>query len=147
MTSTVPASRPAQTDDELLAYLDRCFARHGTRSALRRETDGGGEQLSFAELRGRIAALTALLRTVGVTDGARVALLCENRPEWVIAFLGVLGAGGTVVPLDTKLATNELGVLLGHAEPRVILTSHAQRGRVQEALRGRTVRVLLLEDE
>src|SRR5258706_10433246 len=96
-------------DSELLLYLDRRFASFAGRPALRREDpNGAGHELSYADVRARIVATAAALQLAGVTAGVRVALLCENRPEWVLALLGALRAGATVVPLDTKLGVSEL---------------------------------------
>jgi long-chain acyl-CoA synthetase len=124
-------------DRDILAFLDSRFARFAAEPALRREGDGGGDsgalQLSYGELAAAIAAAAACLRSHGVTRGARVALLCENRPAWVMWFLGALRAGAVVVPLDTKLGADEIGVLLGHARPRVVLCSSAQRARAAQA--------------
>jgi long-chain acyl-CoA synthetase len=131
---------------ELLTYLDQRFARFGLRPALRREgTNGTGVAMSYATLRARIAQTTAWLRAAGVTAGARVALLSENRPEWVIALLGALRAGATVVPLDTKLGVDELATLIGHAQPLIVLTTQAQHERARAA--APDVRIELLDDE
>jgi long-chain acyl-CoA synthetase len=51
-----------------------------------------------------------------VRPGARVGLQSENRPEWGLAYLSVLAAGGVVVPLDAQLREQELGELLATAE-------------------------------
>jgi long-chain acyl-CoA synthetase len=123
-------------DSDLSRYLDRCFARFASRPALRREDADGGTELSYDDLRARIAATAGALRAAGVAPGTRVALLCENRPAWVIAVLAAWRAGATVVPLDTKLAVAELSTLLGHAKPLVILASESHRARAAEAARG-----------
>ncbi|HEY5952307.1 MAG TPA: AMP-binding protein, partial [Kofleriaceae bacterium] len=132
-------------DGELLGYLDQRFARFARRPALRREDPTGADtELSYDDVRARIAQTAAALRAAGVTAGVRVALLCENRPEWVIALLGALHAGATVVPLDTKLGVAELGVLLDHAQPLLVLTSDAHRDRASEATVG--ARIVSLDD-
>jgi long-chain acyl-CoA synthetase len=136
----------SQREAELLSYLDHRFARFAARPALRREQPAGpAVELSYAALRAEIARTTAWLRAAGVTTGARVALLGENRPEWVIALLGALRAGATVVPLDTKLGVCELATLIRHARPLVVLATQAQRERAREAAPG--VRIEMLDDE
>ncbi len=132
---------------ELLSYLDHCFERFAARPALRRETVVG-EQLTYTELRERIEAAATALRAAGVAPGSRVALLSENRPEWVIALLAAFRAGATVVPLDTKLTNSEIAVLLGHAEPHVILASRVQCDRLRDASRSPGLdRVLVIDEE
>ncbi len=106
--------------------------RYSRRVALRREHDPVATELTYASLRTRIAARAAALESMGVGNGARVALLCENRPAWVIGLLGALHAGAVVVPLDPKLGTGELVALLGHAGPKLILSTHAQSARAHE---------------
>ncbi|MBL9015845.1 MAG: AMP-binding protein [Myxococcales bacterium] len=102
----------------------------------------GSYELTYAEVRGRIAGTAAALRAAGVGPGARVALLCENRPEYVIALLASWHAGATVVPLDTKLGVAELRVLVGHARPLIVLTSLAHHDRAREAAPGTRLVVL-----
>jgi long-chain acyl-CoA synthetase len=121
-------------DSELLCYLDARFARFADRPALRREDSAGSStELTYANVRARIGRAAAALRSAGVTAGVRVALLAENRPEWVIALLAALRAGATVVPLDTKLGVAELRVLLAHARPLLVVTSLAHAERALEA--------------
>lgn len=135
----------SERETDLLSYLDGRFATFSLRPALRREdADGPGLELSYAALRGRIATSAAGLRAAGVTAGVRVALLCENRPEWVISLLAALRAGATVVPLDTKLGVPELAVLIGHARPLLVLTSRTHRDRAIEA--AGDVRVVSLDE-
>jgi long-chain acyl-CoA synthetase len=117
---------------DLLTLLDTRFVRFSRRAALRREHEPGAIELSYADLRERVSARARVLESMGVGNGARVALLCENRPAWVISFLAALHAGAIVVPLDTKLGIGELAALLGHAKPRLILSSHAHGARAHE---------------
>lgn len=134
-----------ERETDLLSYLDGRFATFSARLALRREgADGASLELTYAVLRARIAQSAAGLRAAGVTAGVRVALLCENRPEWVIALLAVLRAGAAVVPLDTKLGVPELAVLIRHARPLLVLTSQAHRDRAIEA--AGDVRVVSLDE-
>lgn len=131
-------------DNDLLHDLDLRFAASADRPALRREDGMAGTELSYADVRARIAITAAALRAAGVANGVRVALLCENRPEWVIALLGALRAGATVVPLDTKLGVAELTTLVGHARPLLVVTSNAHGERAREAAPG--VRILSVDD-
>ncbi len=60
----------------------------------------------------RINTVASYLRGQGVARGVKVALTGKNSPEWTIAYLSVLFAGGTVVPIDYQLHTEEMQGLL-----------------------------------
>src|SRR5579884_2601019 len=59
-----------------------------------------GWELTYAQLEEAARRAAAYLRTQGVGQGDRVLLWGPNRPEWVVAFFGVLLLGGVAVPLD-----------------------------------------------
>lgn len=62
---------------------------------------GDYESVSFTEVRGRILALAAALVDLGLAPGERVLLASENRPEWLIADVAIMAAGGVTVPAYT----------------------------------------------
>ena len=47
------------------------------------------------------------LLAAGLTKGDRVALWAENRPEWMAAWLGALGSGCVIVPIDFLVSEKE----------------------------------------
>ncbi|MBI1181304.1 MAG: AMP-binding protein [Alphaproteobacteria bacterium] len=54
--------------------------------------------LSWRTVAERAARLAQALRDLGIEPGDRVALVSESRPEWLIADLGIMGAGAVTVP-------------------------------------------------
>lgn len=79
--------------------------------------------LTFRQLRDSALALACWLKARGYSKGDKIALLSENRPEWGIAFFGILRLGGVVVPLEKLLKPDELESILAAAKPRLIITS------------------------
>lgn len=78
---------------------------------------------------------------VGARD--RVALLSENRPEWVMADRAVLCLGAVTVPLYPNLPVAQVGEILRDSSPRLACASTvAQAARVHEAAPGLTTIVL-----
>lgn len=55
--------------------------------------------------------------------GDNIAILSENRPEWCIAYLSIVSAGCTAVPLDTNLSDENLVLFLNHSDSVLILLS------------------------
>ena len=69
------------------------------------------ERVTFAELT-RMAESVASWLSTRVTRDARVAILAANHPRWVAAYLGIIAAGRTAVPLDTAFHADQVKKLL-----------------------------------
>lgn len=79
---------------------------------------------TYSELVQRAARLAAgLVDRLGCGDGDRVAIVMENRPEYIEIELAAWWAGAAVVPINAKLHPHELAWILGNAEPRVCFAS------------------------
>lgn len=104
--------------------------RFGNHPAVKTATSS----VSFSELDQRSDNLAGALRAHGFEFGQRVALYCINGPEFVISYLGILKAGGTVVPLNLLLNPEEIGYML-HDSGAAILIYHA--ALAQNVLAGR----------
>ena len=81
------------------SILDNAVANWPDRPAL----DFMGKRISYRELGRWPTVRRAGLQKLGVGPGVHVGLYLPNTPHYVIAFFGVLKAGGTVVnysPLD-----------------------------------------------
>ena len=69
------------------------------------------ERVTFVELAGMAESVAKWLST-RVPRDARVAILAANHPRWVAAYLGIIAAGRTAVPLDTAFHADQVKKLL-----------------------------------
>ncbi len=69
------------------------------------------ERVTFAELT-RMSESVAQWLSTRVPQDARVAILAANHPRWVAAYLGIIAAGRTAVPLDTAFHADQVKKLL-----------------------------------
>ena len=72
------------------------FARageKGDRPFLWARHSGQWQPISWNEAARQVAAVAASLRKLGLEKGDRVMLVSENRPEWLVADLGIMAAG------------------------------------------------------
>ncbi len=69
------------------------------------------ERVTFAELT-RMSESVANWLSTQVPRDARVAILAANHPRWVAAYLGIIAAGRTAVPLDTAFHADQVKKLL-----------------------------------
>lgn len=107
-----------------LAAMHRASAdRLGPRVALRSKRDGLYHDLTWDECRGRADAVASALIALGIGPGDRVGILSENRPEWVVADLGILTAGAVDVPLHAPLTPHQCAYQLAHSGARGLFVS------------------------
>ncbi|PXY31565.1 AMP-dependent synthetase/ligase [Prauserella muralis] len=96
-------------------------------TAMREKHRGLWRQWTWAEYAGRVAAVAAGLRELGVGPGVRVAIHAENRPEWVVADLAVQGLGGQCVGVYPTSPAAEVEYLLGHCAARVLVAEDEEQ--------------------
>lgn len=78
-------------------------------------------RLTWSELDSLASGFARYLSANGVRAGDRVAIVVPNRPDFVIAFLGVLKLGATPVPLNPLLKSEELATFTEDLRPRLIV--------------------------
>jgi len=82
----------------------------------------GTRRVSFRELETDFRKLTAALMACGIQRGERVAIWAPNRYEWLVAALGLLGAGAALVPVNTRFKHSEVRYILARSGARVVFT-------------------------
>ena len=113
----------------LLATFRRSVARRGDAPFLWAKRDGAYRPWSWQRAAGEAAALARCLASMGVGRGDRVLLVGENRPEWCVADLAVLTAGGVSVPAYTTNTVEDHAYLLAHCEAKAVVCSGPALGR------------------
>lgn len=99
------------------ALLDAQALHFGDREAV----VAGDVRLSYRELRQQVRAAARALLFLGVQRGTHVAILMDNRPEWIITFLALQQIGATAVGLNTWSTEREMEYALVHAEVDVLV--------------------------
>ncbi len=88
------------------------------------------ETMTRDELFERVGRLTTGLEKAGLGRGDRVVLMAPNSADWIVSALGVMNAGGVVVPLDVQMPGEDLAHALGDCDPAFIFTTAALRERI-----------------
>jgi long-chain acyl-CoA synthetase len=106
-------------------------ARFGQRTAVEKKLRGRWEGATWAEYYQRSGAVGLGLYGRGIRRGDRVAILSENRLEWLYTDMGVLGIGACLVPLYPTLAPDEIAYILSNAGARaVVVENEAQLEKI-----------------
>jgi HIP---CoA ligase len=77
---------------------------------------------TYAELAEQVDRAAAAVVGTGLNPGDRAAIWAPNMAEWIVAALGILGAGGVVVPLNTRFKGQEAADILARSGARVLFT-------------------------
>jgi acyl-CoA synthetase (AMP-forming)/AMP-acid ligase II len=105
----------------ILGVLARHTAERGDRVFLRHD----GRAVTYAEFDRLSSRAANALAARGVEPGDVVTLGLGNSIEYVAAAFGTLKAGAILHPINPALGTAELGYVLQHAAPRVVVTDAA----------------------
>jgi long-chain acyl-CoA synthetase len=82
----------------------------------------GETTMSYALLDSLSDRLAANLAAAGVDAGDRVGLQLPNIPQFVVAYFGILKAGGVVVPMNVLLKAPEIEFQLRDSGARTLIT-------------------------
>jgi len=94
-----------------------------------------GEAIAYAELARRAARTAAGLARLGVRRGDVVGLLLYNCPEFLEAMFAVARLGAVVMPVNWRLAGDEIAYIAGHAGARLVV-SEPELAPLASAARG-----------
>ncbi|NMP23061.1 AMP-dependent synthetase/ligase [Sulfobacillus harzensis] len=86
--------------------------RFGDQPAQRFKMNGQWRDRTYQELWNEVVAVAHGLKTLGIQEGDRVALLSRTRPEWVIADYATLSLGAVTVPIYPSLPKDQVAFIL-----------------------------------
>ncbi len=109
------------TETNLLSMFEARAAAEGENPFLWEKRDGVYRPWSWRRAAQEAGLVARALRARGLETGDRVMLVAENRPEWCIADLAILGAGGITVPAYTTNTEHDHAHILGHSEARMVV--------------------------
>src|SRR5271155_3114293 len=101
--------------------FDRSVKLGPQKVMLAAKKDGRYQGQTWQEVSDKVESLSCALMALGLGPEDRVAQLSGNRPEWVIADLAILSAGGVHVPIYPTLVAKDIGYLLHDCGARIIL--------------------------
>lgn len=107
----------------------------------------GPHSKTWSQIQQDTAALAGALRTAGLQPGDKVATLALNSPRYFELMLAVWWAGGVLVPLNTRLAFEELRYILEHVQaPMLIVDEHFSKVAIDQGGQATTLERILVFD-
>jgi long-chain acyl-CoA synthetase len=115
------------TPETLPGLLLRRAGEDGARVALREKEFGIWQELSWSEYRDRVRDFSLGLIDLGLEQGDRVAIIGDNRPEWVIAEIAAQAAGAIPIGVYQDSVADELRFLLESSGACVVVAEDQEQ--------------------
>ncbi|NMH69948.1 long-chain-fatty-acid--CoA ligase [Bacillus sp. RO3] len=129
-----PAEVPTElnlTEKPLQSYLTEAAGLYNSKVAI----EFMGKEMTYKELHESALKFAHYLKTLGIEKGDRVAIMLPNTPQSVIAYYGILYAGGVVVQTNPLYMEREIEYQMKDSGAKVILTLDILYPRVSKVMK------------
>ncbi|WP_088141200.1 AMP-dependent synthetase/ligase [Achromobacter xylosoxidans] len=109
---------PALTLPQMLREQAR---RQPAAIAIRQKDFGIWKPMGWAEYWSRACRVGLGLRALGLSAGGRVAIVSENRVEWLLTQMGAGAVGAVAVGVYSTSPAEEMGYVLEHADVELVV--------------------------
>lgn len=99
------------------ALPERAARRWGAREAICFR----GRRSTFADVAAGVDRAARGLLALGIRPGDKVALWMLNRPEWIEIAFAVMRIGATLVPINTRLRTDDVAYILDQSDSTTLI--------------------------
>lgn len=131
---------PADPAPPLAQVLLECYADSRDRPFIAFE---GGEALTYGEVVGRAASISAALSDAGLVPGDRALLALDNGPAFIDAWFGCALGGFVMVPLNTLLSGRLLEDVVRRSAPRAVVAQEPYAAALDALTGGCALRLLV----
>ncbi len=137
-------SKVYRTELTPLSFLERAAIAFPDKTAVVHND----RTMTYSELAGLTTRVARSLQTMGVTADDRVAFLCPNIPEMLVAHFAVPLLGAVLVAVNTRLSPEEIRYILDHSGARVLVGDTELLARLVDVVDGlETVEQIVAIDE
>jgi fatty-acyl-CoA synthase len=98
-------------------FLKRALAVYGQQEAV----VSGDLRFTYQELGGRVNRWVNLMRSLGVAQGDRVAIISQNDHRMLDGFFGAPLMGAVYMPINFRLIADDFNYILNHAEAKILI--------------------------
>jgi len=113
-----------KTIPELYEYLTEVFGKITNKSVMFRKVNDKFEGITYQELKEETEKFAFGLAALGIKKDDKIAIISENRPEWVYSDMAILGLGAIDVPVYPSLTSESIEFILENSETKGVIVSN-----------------------
>lgn len=103
------------------------------------DSDGTRRERSYVEVAERVNKIAFFLQSRGVTDGTRVAVISNTRPEWSETDVAIVWLGGITVSVYPSLPAHDVGVILADSGAEIVFAENEEQVEKLVSLRANPI--------
>ena len=111
----------------LIDLLIRNAREFPKRPALREKRYGVWTPTTWKQLAEEVAKFARGLKILGLGKNEAVAVVGDNKPEWIVAELGTIASGGVITGMYPDCLAEEVLYLISYADARIIVLSDQEQ--------------------
>jgi long-chain acyl-CoA synthetase len=115
--------KACETIPELYRFLTEEYSPKDEGYVIKRKVDGEYKGITYNELKEETDSFAYGLNSLGLNRNDCVALISENRPEWVYADFAMQMLGVVNVPLYPSLTSDSIEYILNNSESKGVIVS------------------------
>ncbi len=114
----------SKTVPELFVNLTRKYEDIPTRFVMQQKIDGKYVGITYKKFKQETCEFAYGLAALNIQSGDKIAIISENRPEWVYSDMAVTSLGAVDVPLYPSLTADSVEFILNNSESKGIIVSN-----------------------
>lgn len=113
-----------KTIPELFQFLTEEYGKNSKKFLMMRKSGDKFTGITYDEFGQQTESFALGLAVLGIKKGDKVAIIAENRPEWVYSDMAILGLGAIDVPIYPSLTAESIEFILNNSESKGVIVSN-----------------------
>lgn len=111
------------TIPQLYYHLTEEYSKETNNYVIKHKVSGKYVGITYDQFKEETDAFAFGLASLGIKKDDKIAIISENRPEWVYSDMAILGLGAIDVPLYPSLTSESVEFILNNSETKAIIVS------------------------
>lgn len=117
---------PITKDDTIASMISKSAATFSKRPALKVKDDNTFRTITYGQLFELVEEFGSGLSRLGLKEEDHIGLISDNRMEWLVSDLAIMGIGGVDVPRGTCSNNEEIEYILNHSDARAVILENGE---------------------